>query len=136
MDKATYRYPEMRIIGKGKKPRVIFISQDAHKAVHHYLSLRKDFCAPLFISHGRDKGKRLSTVMIEKIVSNYAKQAKLSKKVTPHTVRHTFSTELLRQGVDIRYIQEYLGHSSILTTMIYTHVSNPALKSIHEKYLK
>lgn len=136
MDIDAYRYPEMMIVGKGRKPRVIFISQDAHVAVTKYLKLRKEVKGPLFVSHGRNRDKRLSTVSIESIVRNYAIKAGITKKVTPHAIRHTFATELRKKGVDITFIKDFLGHSSILTTTIYLHVSNQELKNIHQTFLK
>lgn len=136
MDIDAYRYPEMMIVGKGRKPRVIFISQDAHVAVTKYLKLRKEVKGPLFVSHGRNRDKRLSTVSIESIVRNYAIKAGITKKVTPHAIRHTFATELRKKGVDITFIKDFLGHSSILTTTIYLHVSNQELKNIHNQFLR
>jgi site-specific recombinase XerD len=115
---------------------VIFISQDAHVAVTKYLKLRKEVKGPLFVSHGRNRDKRLSTVSIESIVRNYAIKAGITKKVTPHSIRHTFATELRKKGVDITFIKDFLGHSSILTTTIYLHVSNQELKNIHQTFLK
>jgi len=136
---------EFMVRGKGKKPRIIFLSKDAAKIIESYISLRDDNFKPLFINSGKgqkkddilnDEKRRLSTVSIEKIVRNCALKAGIIKKVTPHTLRHSFATELLINGADIRSVQEMLGHSSITTTQIYTHLSNNKLKEIHDKFHK
>jgi len=132
---------EFMVRGKGKKPRIIFLSKRAAKIIQDYLKTREDNFAPLFINSLRgkedilaDEKRRLSTVSIEKIVRKYALKAGIIKKVTPHTLRHSYATELLINGADIRSVQEMLGHSSITTTQIYTHVTDKALKLVHEKY--
>lgn len=125
---------EFPIVGKGKKQRVVFLSLSAYKACLNYLKERKDSMPPLFISHSRQKiNKRLTRETVEKIVRDYAKIANLTR-TTPHSIRHTFATELLRNGVDIMHIKELLGHSSVRTTQIYLQVTNPELKKSHEKY--
>jgi site-specific recombinase XerD len=134
---------EFMVRGKGKKPRVVFLSERCKKHIQVYLKSRQDNFSPLFLNHGRAKSaddislgekRRLSTVSIENIVRNYARRAGIIKKVTPHTLRHSFATELLMAGADIRSVQEMLGHSSITTTQIYTHLTNKKLKNIHEKF--
>ena len=129
--------------GKGDKPRIVFLSEDAISEIENYLKIRDDNFSPLFINSGRgqkdvlaDEKRRLSTVSIEKIVRKYALKAGLIKKVTPHTLRHSYATELLNNGADIRAVQEMLGHSSITTTQVYTHVTNKRLKEIHQKFHK
>lgn len=136
---------EFRVIGKGSKYRIVFLSKDAAEAIKDYLSARKDDLKPVFINHGRGKAlnglnlnerKRITPTMIQYLVRNYAKTAGLVKKVTPHKLRHSFATELLKNGADIRSVQDMLGHSSITTTQIYTHLTNRRLKEIHSKYHK
>lgn len=136
---------EFMVRGKGRKPRIVFLSEHAVEILEAYLAKRSDNFDPLFISFPRGKvaldvlsgeKKRLSTVSIEAIVSKYARRAGIIKKVTPHTLRHSFATGLLVNGADIRSVQEMLGHASITTTQIYTHVTNKALREVHEKFHK
>jgi site-specific recombinase XerD len=136
---------EFRVMGKGSKYRIVFLSKEAAEAIKHYLSARGDDLKPVFINHGRGKAskglnlnekKRITPTMIQYLVRNYAKMAGLVKKVTPHKLRHSFATELLKNGADIRSVQDMLGHSSITTTQIYTHLTNRHLKEIHGKYHK
>lgn len=132
---------EFGIVGKGGKERVVFISDSATDWLQKYLEVRKDSFKPLFI---RFQGKidlanngeamRLSTRSIERIVEKYVKALGLSIKATPHTLRHSFATDLLINGADIRSVQEMLGHSSIQTTQIYTHVTNAHLKDVHKSF--
>lgn len=136
---------ELSIRGKGGKVRVVFISDEARNAVKTYLNKRKDMEDALFVRVGRDTKKKesekqistdsaLNRHSIERIVRHYATKAGLSKKVTPHTMRHLFATDLLSNGADIRSVQALLGHSSIITTQIYTHVTDRHLKDIHKKF--
>lgn len=135
---------EFMVRGKGKKPRIVFLSERARDAIKKYLDSRDDNLSPLFLNMGKgmkkdvlsDEKRRLSRVSIEAIVSKNARIAGIIKKVTPHTLRHSFATELLSNGADIRSVQEMLGHSSITTTQIYTHITDKKLKEIHQKYLK
>lgn len=141
---------EFMVRGKGRKPRIVFLSDRAVEAIKAYLKQRDDNFEPLFLNYRHASGKksqsaeditkgekrRLSTVMIEYLVRQYARRAGIIKKVTPHVLRHSFATELLINGADIRSVQEMLGHSSITTTQIYTHVTNKRLKEVHEKYHK
>ena len=136
---------EFMVRGKGKKPRIVFLSERASEHIENYLNERKDNFEPLFINHGRArKGdditlgekRRLTRVSVEYIVRRTARKAGIIKKVTPHILRHSFATELLLNGADIRSVQEMLGHSSITTTQIYTHVTNKRLREIHEKFHK
>lgn len=137
------RRGEFMVRGKGKKPRVVFLSERAKKYIAAYIKDRTDNFEPLFLNHGRTKKdedlslgekRRLTTVSVENIVRNYTRRAGIIKKVTPHTLRHSFATELLLAGADIRSVQEMLGHASITTTQIYTHITNKKLKQIHEKF--
>jgi site-specific recombinase XerD len=139
---------EFSIRGKGRKARIVFLSEDATETIKNYINKRIDNSDPLFISIPKKSAKnqikeivnpkanRLSTVSIQSIVSKYARKAGIIKKVTPHTLRHSFATQLLINGADIRSVQELLGHASITTTQIYTHVTNKALREIHEKFHK
>lgn len=122
---------EFSIIGKGNKERIVFLTDSAAEWLDRYLAVRKDTFKPLFI---RFQGKasvendgeamRLTPRSIERVVEKYVKKARLSVKATPHTIRHSFATDLLINGADIRSVQEILGHSNISTTQIYTHVVN------------
>lgn len=133
---------EFGVIGKGSKVRVVFLSEQATVWVKRFLEKRTDSFAPLFIRYGGKKANpvtkgedlRLTVRSIQRIVEKYVKKAKLSIKITPHGLRHTFATDLLSAGADIRAIQEMLGHKNISTTQIYTHVTNPQLKEIHQKF--
>ncbi len=132
---------EFGIVGKGGKERVVFLSDDAADWIQKYLDVRQDTFKPLFI---RFQGKvtpendgeamRLTTRSMERIVEKYVKQIGLSVKATPHTLRHSFATDLLINGADIRSVQEMLGHSNISTTQIYTHVTNKHLKDVHRSF--
>lgn len=134
---------EFMVRGKGRKPRIVFLSDAAAEAIQSYLKLRDDNFEPLFLNYRHSKKqeditlgekRRLSTVMVEYIVRKYARRAGIIKKVTPHVLRHSFATELLMNGADIRSVQEMLGHSSITTTQIYTHLTNKRLREVHEKF--
>ncbi len=134
---------EFMVRGKGRKPRIVFLSGRAVEAVQSYLNLRDDNFEPLFLNYRHSKNgeditlgekRRLSTVMVEYLVRTYARRAGIIKKVTPHVLRHSFATEMLVNGADIRSVQEMLGHSSITTTQIYTHLTNKRLKEVHDKY--
>ena len=127
---------ELSIRGKGEKVRVVFLSDPAKSAIKKYLEARKDMEDPLFISHSRNKSEsaRLTQRSIERIVKKYAIIAGISKKVTPHVLRHSFATDLLGNGADIRSVQMMLGHANIVTTQIYTHVTDTQLKQVHKKF--
>lgn len=134
---------EFRVRGKGRKLRIVFLSDDARDHVTAYIDSRTDNWVPLFISNSnRSDGdivrggerRRLQPQAIERIVRLCAVRAGILKKVTPHTIRHTFATELLKNGADIRSVQEMLGHASITTTQIYTHLTNQRLKEVHDKF--
>lgn len=132
---------EFGIVGKGGKQRLVFLSAGAISWINQYLDTRHDDFKPLFIRYqGRtdmlDDGEnmRLSARSIERIVEKYVKQSGLSIKATPHTLRHNFATDLLINGADIRSVQEMLGHSSIATTQIYTHITNKQLREVHKSF--
>lgn len=130
---------EFMVRGKGRKPRIVFLSPRAAEFIKNYLGERGDHFKPIFINCLRsnileEEKRRLSTVSVENLVRKYALKAGIIKKVTPHTLRHSYATELLINGADIRSVQEMLGHSSITTTQIYTHVTDKKLREIHEKF--
>src|SRR3989344_5656143 len=138
---------EFSVRGKGEKVRVVFLSDKAKETVRTYLAKRTDMENALFVNLGRmpkaepRQGRglsdsnisRLTPRSIERIVKHYAIKAGISKKVTPHILRHSFATDLLQNGADIRSVQMMLGHANIATTQIYTHVTNKQLKDIHKK---
>ena len=124
---------QISIMGKGKKIRPIFLTDHNQKVIQEYLKLRDDDSDFLFISLSKNTyGNRISRNSVEKVVKRYAKYAGFEKKVTPHTLRHSFATTLLKKGADIRSVQQLLGHASIMTTQIYTHVDDKYLQHVHE----
>jgi site-specific recombinase XerD len=135
---------ELSIRGKGGKVRVVFISDDAKNAVKKYLAARKDMSEALFIQVESGIGnkkkkekmdvKALTRRSVERIVKQHAIKAGISKKVTPHVMRHMFATDLLGNGADLRSVQAILGHANIGTTQIYTHVTDKHLRDIHKKF--
>lgn len=149
-DSINFKKDEFSVRGKGDKTRVVFLSPRAKDALKDYLSLRKDPEEPLFISaplrqpaspklqRGELAGKtppaRLSVRSVERLIKKYAVAAGITKKVTPHTLRHSFATDLLMNGADIRSVQVMLGHSSITTTQIYTHITNRQLREVHQAF--
>ena len=127
---------ELGIIGKGSHPRTVYFSERALSWIKQYLKTRKDKDKALFIHYRarKDADARLTSRSIERIVKKYAISAGVPVFTTPHTLRHSMATDLLTQGVDLRSIQEFLGHRSIITTQIYTHVTNKRLRDIHRQY--
>jgi len=132
---------ELSVRGKGEKVRVVFISDDARSAVQKWLDKRDDMDDSLFISlkEGEKLSKnkeslRITSRSVERIVKQYAINSGISKKVTPHVLRHSFATDLLRNGADLRSVQMLLGHANINTTQIYTHVTDTQLRNIHKKF--
>lgn len=129
---------EMSVRGKGDKVRVVFFSPEAKVAVQKYIDARKDLDEALFVNMGRNatdrNERRLTSRSVERIVKHYATRAGITKKVTPHVVRHSFATDLLQNGADIRSVQALLGHANIATTQVYTHVTDRHLKDIHSKF--
>ena len=130
---------EFSIRGKGEKVRVVFLSSSAREALKKYLAERTDTDDSLFIRAGgphaaRDESLRLTPRSIERIIARYAIKAGISKKVTPHVIRHSFATDLLQNGADIRSVQAMLGHANINTTQIYTHVTDKHLRDVHKAF--
>ncbi len=139
---------EFQVRGKGQKMRIVFLSERAKTWLKEYLSMRDDAYEPLFLNHRRSRKKedgaieikgehrRLTAYTIQEMLRKTAYIAGIVKKVTPHVLRHSFATELLINGADIRSVQDLLGHSSITTTQIYTHLTNKKLKEVHKKFHK
>ncbi len=128
---------ELGIIGKGGTPRTVYFSERALKWIKKYLDTRNDKDKALFINYRSPKSentRRLTPRSIERIVKKYAIKAGVPIFTTPHTLRHSYATDLLMQGVDLRTVQEFLGHKNIATTQIYTHVTNKRLRDIHRQY--
>lgn len=161
-DRINLKRREFTVRGKGQKDRPIFISPHAAEAIEQYLYSRHDDYAPLFLntSHNirqneqnissaitdkivqkntskqpnRGEDLRLTTRSVQRIISHYAKLAGITKHVSPHTLRHSFATDLLMNGADLRSVQSLLGHANIATTQIYTHITDPHLREVHEKF--
>jgi site-specific recombinase XerD len=132
---------EFMVRGKGQKDRPIFISEHAAQHVDNYLAERKDNLPPLFLSYSRNNKasntgdyRRLTARSVQRMITKYALLAGITKHVSPHTMRHSFATDLLMNGADIRSVQSMLGHSNISTTQIYTHVTDQHLKEVYEKF--
>lgn len=140
-DHINLKRREFVVRGKGQKDRPVFISQHAADWITAYLGERHDSMQPLFIRYsGTETGdtsgdfKRLTPRSIQRIVAHYAKLAGITKHVSPHTMRHSFATGLLMNGADLRSVQTMLGHSNIATTQVYTHVTDPHLREVHQKF--
>ncbi|MDD5071805.1 MAG: tyrosine-type recombinase/integrase [Patescibacteria group bacterium] len=136
--KNSTRDLEISILGKGNKVRTVYFSERAIEAMKRYLEKRQDMDEALFINYKpgiakTDKSRRLTSKSIEDIVKKYVKISGLPVMATPHTIRHSFATDLLTQGVDLRLVQEFLGHRNIATTQIYTHVTNKQLRDVHRR---
>lgn len=132
-----FKSDSFSIRGKGGKVRVVFLSDEAKKMIFNYLKSRKDMDEALFVRVDTDKKDSkvaLTRRSIERIVKYYAIKAGISKKVTPHIIRHCFATDLLNNGADIRSVQIMLGHSNISTTQIYTHITDSQLRDVHKKF--
>lgn len=133
---------EFMVRGKGQKDRPVFISKSAAEHVSSYLDARTDSLPALFLSYSRRSAvpnlsgdyRRLSARSIQRMISQYARLAGITKHVSPHTMRHSFATDLLMNGADLRSVQSLLGHSNISTTQVYTHVTDQHLKDIHERF--
>ena len=135
------RRREFMVRGKGQKDRPIFISEVAARYVDEYLASRTDSLSPLFLNYSRNSVadttgdfRRLTPRSIQRMISKYAKLAGITKHVSPHTMRHSFATDLLMNGADIRSVQSMLGHSNISTTQVYTHVTDAHLKAVYEQF--
>lgn len=142
-DNVNTKRREFVVRGKGSKDRPIFISKEAADSLDLYLDSRTDNLKPLFINTSRNTGyednnsgdyRRITARSVQRIISKYSKLAGITKKVSPHTMRHSFATDLLINGADIRSVQSMLGHSSIATTQIYTHVTDAHLKEVFDKF--
>lgn len=127
---------EVSIVGKGEYPRTVYFSERALNWLKKYLETRSDKEKPLFIHYSgrKDAPSRLTQRSVERFVKKYAVKSGIPIFTTPHTLRHSYATDLLAQGVDLRNIQEFLGHRSIISTQIYTHVTNKRLRDIHRKF--
>ncbi|OGV96378.1 hypothetical protein A2W24_04570 [Microgenomates group bacterium RBG_16_45_19] len=133
---------EFGVMGKGRKLRVVFLSKRAAEWLNRYLVTREDSWRPVFIRYSRKKEDiisdgeemRLSVRSVQRLVEKYRKAARLPIPITPHGIRHTFATDLIARGAGLREVQEMLGHKNVATTQIYTHVTNPRLREVHEKY--
>lgn len=140
-DHLNFETREFGVIGKGGRARIVFMSDSAVFWVEKYLANRAYDYKPLFIRYAKDKNgenngekMRLTSRSAQRIVEKYVKLSRIPVKATPHTLRHSFATDLLSNGADIRSVQEMLGHKNISTTQIYTHVTNPQLKQVHKKF--
>jgi len=147
-DDINLKRDEFSVTGKGRKSRVVFLSQQAKHWLKTYLEARKDMNPYLLVSHDKrtgnskkikngglgDSDEPLSPRSIQRSVQKYARMAGITKPVTPHTLRHSYATDLLQNGADIRSVQSMLGHSSITTTQIYTHITDKGLRNVHKKY--
>ena len=140
-DQVDLERKEFGVRGKGNKLRVVFLSDTAREWIERYLRARKDNFKPLFIRYSgavnaqkNGEKMRLTARSIQNIVAKYAKRSGLPIEVTPHTLRHSFATDLLISGADIRSVQEMLGHESIRTTQVYTHVTHRHLKEVHKAF--
>lgn len=136
---------EFAVVGKGRKVRTVYLSESAARWIKQYLATRKDRFRPLFVRYsGKSMDEqdpdgeslRLTPRSVQRMVKKYARMAGLSVDVTPHVLRHSFATDLLMAGADLRSVQELLGHSDVSTTQIYTHVTNKHLKDVHERFHK
>jgi len=140
---------EYSIRGKGEKVRVVFLSEEAKRSIKNYLNKRNDLDDALFVqvseikekkTESKNKNKKLDEATpltprsVQRIIKHYAIKAGISKKVTPHVVRHMFATDLLSNGADLRSVQMLLGHANISTTQIYTHITDKALRDTHKKF--
>lgn len=125
---------ELRVIGKGNKERITFFSKTAKKYLLDYITAKKSkIYYDKNIVFANSKGGKLTTRSLRRLIEGYNKKSGIEKELTPHVFRHTFATQLLNSGVDIRYVQELLGHTSIATTQFYTHVSKKALREVYLK---
>ncbi len=129
---------EFSVRGKGDKVRVVFLSDDARNAIKTYLAARKDMDDAMFIRYGKKahvgEDPRISPRVVQRLLKQYATKAGITRKVTPHVIRHSFATDLLSNGADLRSVQALLGHAHIATTQIYTHVTDKHLREVHKKF--
>lgn len=139
IEQINLKRDEFTVRGKGGKLRAVYLSSTAKEALKDYLAKRRDTSEYLFICHDKARGGRgktggLTSRSVQRLVERYAKQAGITKRITPHTLRHTFATDLLMGGADIRSVQSLLGHASITTTQVYTHITNKKMKEVHKKF--
>lgn len=139
IDGINLKLDEFTVLGKGSKHRVVFMSENARKAIKAYLERRRDVSPYLFVRHDRARkftpgAHPLTPRSIQRIVDRYALEAGITKNVSPHTLRHTYATDLLRNGADIRSVQSLLGHESITTTQVYTHITDKELKRVYKEF--
>lgn len=125
---------EFSVRGKGEKVRVVFFSQTSKDAVREYLKARKDLDDALFVDGRPKKLHRITPRDVQRHIKRYASLAGITKKVTPHVLRHTFATDLLQNGADLRAVQALLGHANIATTQVYTHVTDKHLQEVHKAF--
>lgn len=140
-DSINLKTREFGVIGKGNRSRIVFLSEKAVEWLERYLTSREDSWAPLFtrtvkkVDPTTSGGEmRLSVRSVQRIVAKYARKARLPIRVSPHVLRHSYGTDLLMAGADLRSVQELLGHKNVSTTQIYTHVTNRQLREVHEKF--
>lgn len=143
-DQVNLAKDEFTVRGKGDKPRIVFLSNQAKHWLRQYLAARTDSNTSLFVSHDRARPARdhhdqlavshLTARSVQRLVAKYAKLAGITKRITPHTLRHSFATDLLTNGADIRSVQTMLGHSSITTTQVYTHIADQHLKEVYKAF--
>jgi len=142
IDDVNLEKNEFSIAGKGGKVRVVFLDQEAKESLKRYLLARDDKSEFMFLGYGHTnkiqssnlKSQNITPRSVQRMIRKYAKMAGITKKVTPHVLRHSFATDLLMSGADIRSVQELLGHSSITTTQIYTHVTDQHLAEVHQAF--
>lgn len=140
-DSINLKTREFGVIGKGNRARIVFLSDSAVFWITKYLEARQDDYKPLFIRYAKSTSienggekMRLTPRSVERTVEKYVRASRIPVKATPHTMRHSFATDLLSNGADLRSVQEMLGHKNISTTQIYTHITNPQLKEVHKKF--
>jgi site-specific recombinase XerD len=140
-DQIDFSRREFGVIGKGRRPRVVFLSERAASWLERWMRSREDNWRPVFVRFSGKKPDllmdgeemRLTTRSVQRLVDHYARQARLTVKLSPHGIRHSFATDLLINGAGLRDVQEMLGHKNIATTQIYTHITQPQLKKIYDK---
>ena len=138
-DTIHFARDEFSVRGKGNKIRIVFLSENAKSLLKKYLEKRDDTDEALFVRARKgfaksDEDLRLTSRSVERLVKKYAAEAGISKKITPHGLRHSFATDLLRNGADIRAVQQLLGHAQITTTQVYTHVTDKTLREVHKRF--
>lgn len=141
-DQVNLERREFGVMGKGKKIRVVFLSHRAVNWLERYLTTRTDAWQPVFVRYTKNKDEvtaegesmRLTPRSVQRLVEKYRKKARLPVPITPHGLRHTFATDLISKGAGLREVQEMLGHKNVATTQIYTHITNPRLREVFDKY--